>query len=276
MSPNGASSPAAADARLQALVQALARARHDQTRLRAADWLDAVTNEEQAYAVQQGVARTLGWVSPQRPVASAWKSGAATRDGPYGHAPLDPAGLRQQRFEALPPVDLLLGFEAEIALRLGRDVSPGQALALQPEQVLRRPGHWIDALCVSVELVGSRWQEGLDAPELLRLADHQSHAGLLLGPWQRFAPRDWSMIGLRIAQPGRAALRLTGAHALLDPAWLLPAWLRHLSRDGHSVPAGTLVSTGAWGGLQGLSPAGRDGAPIEVEFEGLAPLRWHF
>ena len=40
---------------------------------------------------------------------------------------------------------------------------------------------------------------------------------------------------------------MAGAHA--DPAGVLPAWLKHATRGGRSVPAGTVVTTGAWGGL---------------------------
>jgi 2-keto-4-pentenoate hydratase len=77
-----------------------------------------------------------------------------------------------------------------------------------------------------------------------------------------------------LAQPGNVALARRGGHALDDPAWLLPAWLRHVSRTGLTVPAGTVVSTGAWGGMQALSKASLAGVPIDLSFEGLGCYRF--
>ena len=57
----------------------------------------------------------------------------------------------------------------------------------------------------------------------------------------------------------------TGTHALGDPAWLLPIWLRHATRHGDVVPAGTVVTTGTWAGVV---PA-TQGDAVEVAFEGI-------
>jgi 2-keto-4-pentenoate hydratase len=65
-----------------------------------------------------------------------------------------------------------------------------------------------------------------------------------------------------------------GGHSLGNPVAVLPAWLQHLTRLGATVPAGTVVTTGAWGGLHALSAAAAAGALCELEFSGLAPLRF--
>ena len=85
--------------------------------MHAADWVDAIHHEVDAYAVQDGKAQTLGWA--EGALVRHWKFGGAARSGPFGHAPLDPAGINPT--ETRWP---LLGVEAEVALRLGRDVSP--------------------------------------------------------------------------------------------------------------------------------------------------------
>lgn len=197
----------------QALIQALTAAHRDGTRLNAADWLDAVRDEADAYAVQEGVAAALGWRFDR------WKSGGAGPQGPFSHSPVNPlAGTA------------LLGVEAEVALRVDAAGRP-------------------EAMCIAVELVASRWAEGLDAPALLRMADHQSNAGLLLGEWQPYRALDWAQLEWRLALPGQHTVVRRGGHSLADPAGVLPAWFAHATRHGAAVQAGTVVTTGAWGGL---------------------------
>ena len=244
--------PARADT--QTLITALVQARQSGQPLRAADWVSAVHNEADAYLVQDGVAAALGWA--QGALVRHWKSGGATRSGPFSHAPLDPAGIN-----AASKSRPLLGVEAEVALRLGRDVSPEAARAMTPETA----GDWVDAMTVSVEFVASRWAEGLAAPELLRMADHQSNAGLVLGPWQPFAARDWSAQTCRVEIGSQAPVTRAGSHSLNDPAWVLPAWLPHLTRYGTTVVAGTVVTTGSWVGCLAVQP----GVRVGVSFAGL-------
>jgi 2-keto-4-pentenoate hydratase len=141
----------------------------------------------------------------------------------------------------------LLGIEVEVALRLGRDVSPAPAQEPLTDA--------IDAMCVSIELIASRWEEGLAAPELLRFADHQSNAGLLLGDWQPYRPLDWAALPWRLRLEGQPKIARQGGHALADPAWVVPHWLRHATRTGRTVPAGSVVTTGAWAGLHPLGSA---------------------
>ena len=100
-------------------------------------------------------------------------------------------------------------------------------------------------MCVSIELVDSRWSEALEAPALAKLADLQSHGALVLGAWQPFPARDWAAQICRVRIGARPALRFQGTHSMGDPAWLLPAWLRHATqrrpdgarRHGASPPA---------------------------------------
>lgn len=245
--------------RQQALVLAMVQARRDHALLCAADWADALGNSADAYEAQEAVAAALGWFGAEPP--GFWKSGGGSRDADLTHAPLPPAGVRPGPADFR---DMLLqrpAIEAEIALRLGVDVTVGQATALQPDQV----DPLIEAMTVSIEVVDSRWREAGQAAALLRLADLQSHGALALGQWLPYVRRDWSAQGCEARIGATPWIQRRGTHALGDPAWLLPQWLRHVTRKGATVLAGTVVTTGTWIGLQ---PA-RIGDLVQVEFEGI-------
>lgn len=198
---------------LDRLIQQLAACHRGGPRLRAAEWADTVRTEADAYAVQDGVAAALGWRLDR------WKSGGASAHGPFSHSPVNPTAGTQ-----------LLGVEAEVALRVNAAGEP-------------------EAMCIAVELIASRWEEGLAAPDLLRMADHQSNAGLLLGPWQPYRALDWPQLAWRLTLPGQPDIVRRGGHSLGDPAAVLPAWREHAARHGRTVLAGTVVTTGAWAGL---------------------------
>lgn len=214
----------------QALIEQLSACHRQGTRLKSADWVNAVRDWDDVYAVQEGVAAALGWT------LGRWKSGGASLAGPFGHSPVNPLVSHP-----------LLGIEAEVALRIGRDVMPEDAQGPLDGVV--------DAMCIAVELIASRWEEGLAAPELLRLADHQSNAGLLLGPWQPWRSLDWAQLDWRLALPGQPDVVRRGGHSLANPAAVVPAWLRHATRHGDKLRAGAVVTTGAWAGLHPLTGA---------------------
>ena len=247
------------------LTDALARAWLGRQRLGCAEW--ALADEEAAYAVQMGLAEALGWqadgAAPQH-----WKSGGGSRAARLTHAPLAPAGVRGGPAAAVDFSDLQLhapGIEAEIALRIGSRVTPAQAAALTAQTA----AELIDAMAVSVELVSSRWQEGAEAPALLRLADCQSHGALALGEWLPYpAGHDWSGQACELQINGGEALQGLGCHPLGHPAWGLVAWLQHVTRHGASLPAGSVVTTGAWLVKQGLQAGDR----ARVSFAGIGAV----
>jgi len=125
---------------------------------------------------------------------------------------------------------------------------------------------------VSIELVDSRWQQGLAAPALLRLADLASHAALVLGEWQPFAPRDWSAQACRLVIGTQAAVERSGSHSCGDPAWVLADWLRHATARHGRLSAGTVVTTGTWAG----APAAEAGDRLVLDFPGIGQASAHF
>jgi 2-keto-4-pentenoate hydratase len=244
---------------IDAAVQALLQARHTQRTARATDV--PLSDAAAAYAVQAGVALALGWFGAAAP--RHWKSGGPSREAVLTHAPLPPDGVWPSPADARArswPFHFR-GIEAEIALRLARDVDAAQAATIDAASATAL----VDAMCVSIELVDSRWTEGRDAPPLAKLADLQSHGALVLGDWVPFAARDWAAQVCVLTIGDAAPQTFRGTHSMGDPAFVLPAWLRHATRDGTVLPAGTVVTTGTWCGL----PMAAAGERVSAEFPGI-------
>lgn len=247
-----------------ALTDALVAARRGNRTLDATPWLDTLETADQAYEVQDAVAAALGWFGAAA-VPGTWKSGGGSRSATLTHAPLPPAGVRPSPADLSDLVFHTPGIEAEIALRLGQDVTPAQAAALDHGNA----ASVVDAMAVSVEIVDARWQDLPSTPALLRLADSQVHGALVIGEWKPYAALDWSSQRCETRVGNADTVLRTGTHPLGDPTWLLPIWLRHLTRHGHTVPAGTVVTTGSW---VGVLPC-RRGDQVSAEFPGVGAVR---
>jgi 2-keto-4-pentenoate hydratase len=242
---------------IEPAVQALLQARRSgrTTPAAAVPLADAAA----AYAVQDGVAAALGWFGDAPP--RHWKSGGASRDAVLTHAALPGAGVWASPAVAGAWPFHFRGIEAEVALRMAQDVDAARAATLD----VAAAGALVDAMCVSIELVDSRWSEAREAPPLAKLADLQSHGALVLSEWVPFAARDWAAQRCIVTLGARAPLEFRGSHSLGDPAFVLPAWLRHATRHGARVPAGTVVTTGTWCGL----PMAAAGELVVAEFPGV-------
>ena len=249
---------------MTALANALIQARQSNQTLDATSWLNTLETADQAYEVQDAVASALAWFGGQT-VPRYWKSGGASRSATLTHAPLPPAGVRTGPADFSDMAFHVPGIEAEIALRLGQDVTPAMAAKLDHGDA----ASLIDAMSVSVEIVDSRWQDLAATPALLRLADSQVHGALAIGEWQPYAAVDWASQRCETKVGSAETMVREGTHPLADPAWLLPVWLRHVTRHGQTAPAGTVVTTGSW---IGIVPC-RRGDQVAVEFAGIGALR---
>jgi 2-keto-4-pentenoate hydratase len=246
------------------LVEALVAARRSGSPISAQGWEAAVPDADAAYRVQDAVAGALGWFGDEAP--GHWKSGGPSREAVLTHAALAPSGVRASPADFSDIAFQRRGIEAEIALRLGRAVDAELAASLTPENA----AGVVDAMAVTIEVVDSRWADGARESALLRLADAQVHGALAVGdwvPWPGPEQRDWSKQLCRVVI-GDEVTERTGSHSLADPAWLLPSWLRHATRHGHVVPAGTVVTTGTW---CGVLPAQR-GDRVRAEFPGVGSV----
>lgn len=244
------------------VIDALLKARQTRTPADAGPLSQAVPTADDAYLVQAALGNELGWFGDAP--ARHWKSGGASRSAVMTHAPLPPAGVWASPAEARAWPFRLRFIEAEIALRLGQAVDAELAATLD----MAAAAKLIDAMTVSIEVVDSRWQQAFQAPAQLRLADLQSHGALVLGDWVPCAtgnaPCDWLAQACRV-QIGTRVTEYRGTHSCGDPAWVLPEWLRHATRDGDTLPAGTVVTTGTWcGALEAHA-----GELVNVRFEGI-------
>jgi 2-keto-4-pentenoate hydratase len=242
---------------LAATVRALVHARRSQQPAVAAKL--PLPDADTAYAVQAGVAAALGSYSVNGP--GTWKSGGPSRAAVLTHARLPDAGVWASPAYGRHWPFQLRGIEAEVALRLGQAVDADRAAKVD----LAGATALVDAMCVSIEIVDSRWAEGLDAPPLAKLADLQSHGALVLGAWAPFAPRDWAAQVCRVTVGTQPTIERIGTHSMADPAFVLPAWLRHATRAGGTVPAHTVVTTGTWCGIVHAAA----GDLVSVEFPGI-------
>jgi 2-keto-4-pentenoate hydratase len=246
------------------VVQALLRAREGGPAADDAALAGRVGSLEQAYAIQESVvARLDGNAVPRY-----WKSGAPTRSDPLRHAPLPAAGVRKSGASV---ADLPLRhrwIEAEVALRIGREVTADDARALNVETAQR----FVDAMSVSIEVVDSRWAAARDAAPLLRVADLLVHGALVLGEFVPFQARDWAQQECQVRIGAGDWQVFRGSLGIADPAWVLPEWLRHATRHGAPVPAGTVVTCGTWCGLL----EAQAGDAVEVQFPGIGAARLQF
>ena len=88
----------------------------------------------------------------------------------------------------------------------------------------------------------------------------------MLGEWvPSDAAHDWSAQVCRVQIGDAAPREWRGSQAMADPCFVLPAWLRHATRGGALVQAGTVVTTGTWCGL----PHAQPGDTVRVSFDGI-------
>ena len=106
-----------------------------------------------AYQVQQQVADGLG-AGPAGEMF--WKSGGPSRDAVLTHAPLPPQGVWTSPANAREHPFRLRVIEAEIALRLGAEVSAARAASLTPADA----ASLVESMAVSIEIVDSRRATG--------------------------------------------------------------------------------------------------------------------
>lgn len=256
------------------LAEALAAARRNGVPLDPLSWQAAVPDAGAAYAVQHAVAESLGWfggVSPR-----FWKSGGPSQAQPLTHAPLPPVGVRVSPADCRDMSFHAPLIEIEVALKIAREMPAETAAGLAAaardgDQAARaRLGEqiadeWVEALCVSIEIVDSRWTDPGQASAPQKLADLQSHGALVLGDWIPWSRRDWSAQCCEVRIGAQPPVSRTGTHPLGSPTWLLPVWLGHVTRNGQSVPRGAIVTTGAWAGML---PA-QAGDAVLASFDGI-------
>lgn len=247
---------------IQPLATFIANTTRDGICRSAGPWEQALQCDEDAYQVQDRVGVELGWFKPGE--VQFWMSGGPTRFDPLSHARLPlhtvrPSGTNLSDLTFRCPY-----VQAGVALRLGQSVTSETAARITESDV----ESLINSMAVAIEVSDSRWSEQWDASPLLRLADTGSHGALVLDEWRPYERRHWAKQTCKV-EVGKSSVVFKGTYGLEDPAWLLPIWLRHATRDGRTVPAGSAVFTGSWSGGIACSAF----TPVRVSFADLGQAK---
>ncbi len=216
--------------------------------------------EEQAYLVQRAIMAELGEIG-------AWKVGSPNPTGPFNCAPLPAAGVQASPGHVSTEQCTDGGVEAEIAVKIGRDLTPRDT-PYMPDEVLAA----IASAHPAIEVLQSRYVEVDRVDPLSNLADSLSHFGLVVGP----AIPDWQAIDLaseqvRLVVNGEEMKRRTGNPA--GDMLRLLVWLANQgARWAGGLRAGQYVTTGSWTAKDFVPPD----AEVRVVFDhaGEAALRF--
>lgn len=244
--------------RIEELAAALVAARRERRPLRA-DPAAAPVSPDEAYAVQDAVARAMH--PGRRP--DTWKVGAPAADAEPSAAPIfrvldAPATWNE------PPL-VVRAIEAEVAFVLARDVSAAEVASIALDEAF-------DFACAVIEVCDARLADFGDAPALMKLADSQVNAGLVVGSGVPFdAIEDFSDVRCEVRIDDHLAFDGVSTHALGDPRVLLRWWLQHTAARGKLV-AGDLVTTGTWCGMIEVPT----GATVAVRMHGIGQARVAF
>ncbi len=196
-----------------------------------------------AFAIQDAVMALLD----ER--AGGWKVGLAP-GAPPSCAPMF-ASLIHPSPLGIPAADVpMLGVEAEIAVRIGRDL-PARATPYTRADIVDA----IDGVCAAIEIVHSRLRAFLKAAPDDKLADNVGNGGFvhgaLLGDWRRL---DLSALRVRLELGGKTLVDKVGGCPSGDPL-VAVVWLaNHLTGRVGGLKAGQIVTTGSCVGMPFAQP----------------------
>ncbi len=217
----------------------LVEARHRRAPLAAMPAGTGDLTREQAYAVQDIVARALGGVG-------GWKTGAPSSSAEPIAAPIlepllasSPATLPAARFPSL-------AVEAEIAFHFARAMPPRSGPYSRAEVI-----DAVATLVPSIEVVDSRLGPWAGAAPGWRLADNQSNGLLVLGEGvAHWCALDLEHLGVELWVDGRCAVAGSdSANPAGDPLRLCTWLVNHLAATRSGLAAGAIVTTGSFTGL---------------------------
>ncbi|TWC71209.1 2-keto-4-pentenoate hydratase [Herbaspirillum sp. SJZ099] len=227
------------------------------------DWRRlAVGDAATAYAVQDAQLLRLGPVG-------GWKVGSKGEGMEPACSPLPASGMLAAGVELSGPQWRIRGLEAELALRVGRDFDPGDALPSREELL-----GVFDAVLPAIEVVETRLGPAPCGNPWAAMADLQSHGALVLGtplPMPAAAP-DLRAISASLSLDGKEVARMTGGNPAAD-VWAMLAWLaRHCARRRMPLKKGQIVTTGSCTGVQHARP----GMKVEAVLDGIGAVAFSF
>lgn len=211
-----------------------------------------------AYSIQDAVVAQLGL-----PIAG-WKVGAPNPTATPNAAPLLQPLMGQSPLTLDPKSVPVLGIEAEIAFRFGKDL-PARSIPYARDEVAAA----IAAAHPAIEVVDSRFQNRFIVTPEARLADFQSNGHFIVGPelkdWKRLDPTK-QPITLTIG--GKQVADVVGGNAAVDLFRLLMWLVDHAGKRGRGIKAGDVVTTGSCTGITTAKP----GDKVVATFAGLGEV----
>jgi 2-keto-4-pentenoate hydratase len=193
-------------------------------------------SDADAYQIQDAVVRRLG------EAIGGWKVGAGSASSAAFCAPIWMKMIRPSPASYDARELRLIGIEAELAFRLGRDL-PARAAAYDRHEVTAGA-----ALHPVIEVVDSRYSDPRALDRCSILADNFSNGGLVHGA----AVPDWEKLDLghtsiTVTEDGEPFADSVGG-AARDPVAALVDFVNLMNGRG-GAKAGTFVTTGSWTGM---------------------------
>lgn len=189
-----------------------------------------------AYEIQDAVMRQLGETT------GGWKVGAASAESAAFCAPIWARMVRPSPASYEARELRLIGIEAEIAFRLGRDLPERGAAYDRAEVTAGATLHPV------IEVVDSRYADPRALDRLSILADNFSNGGLVHGAavpeWEKL---DLGQTTITITEDGEPFAD-SAAGAARDPIAALVEFANLVNGRG-GAKAGAFVTTGSWTGL---------------------------
>lgn len=220
-------------------------------------WRDVLpADRAEAYAIQDATLARLGPIG-------GWKVGAKSPEAEPTAAPLPAGGILASGVALTGPAWRLRGVEAEVALRVARDVVGGM---VTPDS--------FDAVFSAIEVVETRLADFVGSDPLAQLADLQSHGALVLGAPSAIRPEELDLREIEAEQRfgGQVVAATRGGNAARD-LWRLLHWLAaHCEARGQPLRAGQIVTTGSMTGMLFAEA----GVPVEVSLRGIGEVRLNF
>lgn len=222
---------------------------------------EAPASLDDAYAIQDRVTAQLGGVA-------GWKVGAPSPTAEPVAAPL-PRSLVKPSPSVWPPGSFrLIGVEAEIAFRIGRDLP-----ASSQTRSLAQVRDVVSSLHVAIEIVDSRIAAYPKVDRFWALADNQNNGGFTYDPvGVPWTERDLTEAPVRLILDGAVRMEQRGGNTAGDPVRLLVWLVNHACSVRGGLPEGTMITTGSYTGTIFVEP----NSDCVAEFEGLGRAEARF
>jgi 2-keto-4-pentenoate hydratase len=212
-----------------------------------------------AYAIQAEVAGALGTIP------AGWKVGLIPGGGAFGAPILASDLMTSGATYGLSPDMGGVKVEAELAVRLARDLPPRAGKPYTRQDVLDAIGE----VFVGIELVATRFNNVDDAPFAARLADNFNNGAYVVGGGTKaFAAIDLSQIRCRLSVDGEITNDRLGGHSEGDPLVPVVAWASAQCDLLGGLKAGQFITTGTLNVPVALNRA----AKLEASLEGLGAV----